>query len=158
MATYDSESDVVSDNEDIEVAMSDTEVESPKPKQKRRSRLFPLDRILAVLCCPSLCLAGFTEADLAPLRENYQSLDRTGKKQWLLDYFWSHSQFDNENYTWRFTFVLWSKEVCQTAFRLTLGIASSSFYEVRKLFLDKKKVISQPRTKRTQAFKSKQAM
>ncbi|XP_052696085.1 uncharacterized protein LOC128174614 [Crassostrea angulata] len=106
-------------------------------KVRRGSRLHPLHMVLAAMCCTAICVGSFSEADLAALRENYQSMDKTEKRQWLLDYFWSHSQLDDESQTWNFLFVLGTKEVCTTAFREILGIPSSTFYEVRKLFLSK---------------------
>lgn len=48
--------------------------------EKRGSRLHPLHMVLAAMCCTSICVGSFSEADLAALRENYQSMDKTEKR------------------------------------------------------------------------------
>ncbi|XP_061171052.1 uncharacterized protein LOC133180592 [Saccostrea echinata] len=82
------------------------------------------------------------EEDLISFRENFQAMSSLERRQWLLDYLWSHSQFDEQSQSWGFIFILGTTSVCCAAFRAVLGIPQSTFYEVRSLFLKNQKSVT----------------
>jgi hypothetical protein len=58
----------------------------------------------------------------------FTKLPKSAKRQWILDYFHTHSS-NNET-----TYIISGKTVCQKVWIATLGISSTSFYSIRKLF------------------------
>ena len=59
----------------------------------------------------------------------FTTLPKSAKRQWLLDYFHTHSS------NLETTYIISGKTVCQKVWIATLGISPTSFYSIRKLFI-----------------------
>uniref|UniRef100_K1QFZ3 Uncharacterized protein n=1 Tax=Magallana gigas TaxID=29159 RepID=K1QFZ3_MAGGI len=68
------------------------EESAAKMKAPRKKKMMAIEFLVAVMCCAAMCLGGISQELMVASRENVQSLSNTERKQWLLDYFWSHSK------------------------------------------------------------------
>uniref|UniRef100_A0A8W8MMQ4 Uncharacterized protein n=1 Tax=Magallana gigas TaxID=29159 RepID=A0A8W8MMQ4_MAGGI len=71
---------------------SESPTEDFQVKAPRKKNMLAIDCLVAVMCCVAMCLGGISQELMVASRENIQSLSNTERKQWLLDYFWSHSK------------------------------------------------------------------
>eukprot|EP00105_Crassostrea_gigas_P035394 XP_019919542.1 PREDICTED: uncharacterized protein LOC105319998 isoform X2 [Crassostrea gigas] len=136
---------------------SESPTEDFRVREPRKKKMLAIDCLVAIMCCAAMCLGGISQELMVASRENVQSLSHIERKQWLLDYFWSHSNYDEETKKWKFVYIIGTVGVCCTAFRQILGIPSSTFYAVRKMFLNKQRVIIN-RKERQRMTKSKPAV
>ncbi|XP_065941340.1 uncharacterized protein [Magallana gigas] len=136
---------------------SESPTEDFRVREPRKKKMLAIDCLVAAMCCAAMCLGGISQELMVASRENVQSLSRTERKQWLLDYCWSHSNYDEETKKWKFLYMIGTVGACCTAFRQILGIPSSTFYAVRKMFLNKQRVIIN-RKERQRMTKSKSAV
>lgn len=118
-------------------------------KQETASRKIrgpiPFSKCIALICCAVACLTLIGLDVMVAHREEFQALSTKEKRQWLLDYFWSHSRFNEETNSWSYLYVIGTTSVCCAAFRMVLGIPRSTFYAVRKMFLSKQRVVEETR-------------
>lgn len=52
----------------------------------------PFSKCIALICCAVACLTLIGLDVMVAHREEFQALSAKEKRQWLLDYFWSHSR------------------------------------------------------------------
>uniref|UniRef100_A0A8W8NTE8 Uncharacterized protein n=1 Tax=Magallana gigas TaxID=29159 RepID=A0A8W8NTE8_MAGGI len=71
---------------------SESPTEDFRVREPRKKKMLAIDCLVAAMCCAAMCLGGISQELMVASRENVQSLSRTERKQWLLDYCWSHSK------------------------------------------------------------------
>ena len=81
--------------------------------------------------------------DILIYHEHFDALPKSARRQWILDYLNTHSSVNTTTSEATTVFLICGKSVCQSLWLATLGISTSVFYEVRRLFLDGSKKLNQ---------------
>lgn len=89
--------------------------------------------VLSVDGCSAKCAVNIhqlLEFDVLSYHHYFTQLPKSAKRQWMLDYFRTHSSMSET------TYMIGGKTVCQKIWIGALGVPTSVFYRTRQLFLN----------------------
>lgn len=98
-----------------------------------------LFKVMEISGCAPNCttsIHGLTEYDILRAHSMFASLNNAEQRRWSYDYFSNHCPNDESGTSdpSGLKFILCGKSVCQPLWLATLGMSTSRFYDLRRLF------------------------